>query len=270
MPGPDAPLELAELLGIAVDLVHRAGTIVRDGRGGELAVAAKTTPTDPVTEVDRATERFLVEQLRARRPGDAVLGEEGADRAGSTGIRWLLDPIDGTVNFLYGVPQYAVSVAAERDGETLVGCVHNPVSGETFMAVRGAGSWLGSRKLTATGPAPSLDRAVLGTGFSYDAALRAGQGRVLAGVLPRVANLRRLGAASLDLCFVAAGRLDGYFEQGLAPWDMAAGLLVAREAGAVVSGLHGRPPDQVIAVAASPAVAEELVKLLEELGADQV
>jgi myo-inositol-1(or 4)-monophosphatase len=270
MPDPDTPLELAELLGVAVDLAHQAGTIVRDGRGGELTVAAKTSPTDPVTEVDRATEQFLVEQLRTRRPGDAVLGEEGAERAGSTGIRWLLDPIDGTVNFLYGVPQYAISVAAERDGETLIGCVHNPVSGETFMAVRGAGSWLGSQRLTARGAATSLDQAVLGTGFSYDAGRRAGQGRVLAGVLPRVANLRRLGAASLDLCFVAAGRLDGYYEQGLALWDMAAGLLVAREAGAVVSGLRGRPPNEVIAVAASPAVAGDLVRLLEELGADEV
>ncbi len=205
-----------------------------------------------------------------RRPEDAVLGEEGADRTGSSGIRWLLDPIDGTINFLYGVPQYAVSVAAERDGETLVGCVHNPVSGETFMAVRGAGAWLGSRRLTGTGPASELDRALLGTGFSYDAGRRAGQGRVLAGILPRVANLRRLGAASLDLCFVAAGRLDAYYEQGLAPWDMAAGVLIAREAGAVVTGLRGRPPGPQMAVAATPAVATELIELLEELGADEL
>jgi myo-inositol-1(or 4)-monophosphatase len=270
MPDADIPLELAELLGLAVDLAHRAGTIVRDGRDGNFAVQAKSSPTDPVTEVDRASERFLVQQLHARRPEDAVLGEEGARREGSTGIRWLLDPIDGTVNFLYGVPQYAVSVAAERDGETLVGCVHNPMSGETFMAVRGAGAWLGSRRLTGTGQATSLAGAVLGTGFSYDASRRVAQGRVLVGVLPRVANLRRLGAASLDLCFVAAGRLDAYYEQALAPWDMAAGVLVAREAGAVVTGLRGRPPDQRIAVAASPAVADELVTLLEELGADDV
>jgi myo-inositol-1(or 4)-monophosphatase len=270
MPDVDIPLELAELLGLAVDLAHRAGTIVRDGRDGDLAVATKSTPTDLVTEVDRAAERFLVEQLHTRRPGDAVLGEEGAARDGSTGIRWLLDPIDGTVNFLYGVPMFAVSIAAERDGKELVGCVHNPISGETFMAVAGGGAWLGQRRLTATGPASSLAHAVLGTGFSYDAGRRAGQGRVLAGVLPRVGNVRRLGSAALDLCFVAAGRLDAYYEQGLAPWDMAAGLLVAREAGAVVTGLRGRPPGTPIAVAASPAVADELVALLEELGADEV
>jgi fructose-1,6-bisphosphatase/inositol monophosphatase family enzyme len=153
MPNADIPLELAELLGLAVDLATHAGTIVRDGQHGDLDVAAKSTPTDPVTDVDRAAERYLVEQLHRRRPGDAVIGEEGADREGSSGIRWLLDPIDGTVNFVYGLPQYAVSLAAERDGEAVVGCVHNPVSGETFMAVRGAGAWLGSRRLSATGPA---------------------------------------------------------------------------------------------------------------------
>jgi myo-inositol-1(or 4)-monophosphatase len=273
MADPNVPVEPAELLGVAVDLVHRTGALIRDGRDAEpddLDVATKTTPTDLVTVVDKQAEQFLVEQLHARRPGDAVLGEEGADRAGSSGVRWLIDPIDGTVNFFYGVPQYAVSVAAEWEGQAIVGAVHNPVSGETFMAVRGVGAWLGSRRLTATGRAASLDTAVIGTGFSYDAGRRGAQGRVLAGVLPRVANVRRLGAASLDLCFVAAGRLDGYFEQGLAPWDMAAGALVATEAGAVVTGLHGRPAGPDITVAATPAVADELVALLAELGADEV
>ena len=274
MPNTSTEVEIAELLRVAVDLVHRAGALVRDGRegvdAGDLDVASKTTPTDLVTAVDRRSERFLVAELHERRPGDAVLGEEGADTTGTTGIRWLVDPIDGTVNFLYGVPQYAVSVAAERDGVTLVGAVHNPMSGETFMAVRGAGAWLGSRRLTATAPATSLDGAVVGTGFSYDAGRRGGQGRVLAGVLPRIGNLRRLGSAALDLCFVAAGRLDAYYEQGLMPWDMAAGALVAEEAGAVVTGLRGRPPGPVITVAATTAVAAELVKLLEELGADEV
>jgi myo-inositol-1(or 4)-monophosphatase len=274
MADPEVPIQHAELLGVAVELVHRTGALIRDGQDGagpvDLDVTTKTTPTDLVTAVDKQAEQFLVEQLHARRPGDAVLGEEGADQAGSTGIRWLVDPIDGTVNFYYGVPQYAVSVAAEWQGKTVVGAVHNPVSGETFMAVRGAGAWLGSRPLTAAGRAASLDTAVIGTGFSYDAARRGGQGRVLAGVLPRVGNIRRLGSAALDLCFVAAGRLDGYYEQGLAPWDMAAGALVAQEAGALVTGLRGRPPGPQITVAASPAVADELVALLEELGADEI
>jgi myo-inositol-1(or 4)-monophosphatase len=274
MADPEVPIQSAELLGVAVDLVHRTGALIRAGTEGvdpaDLSVTTKSTPTDLVTVVDKQAEQFLVEQLHARRPGDAVLGEEGADQAGSTGVRWLIDPIDGTVNFYYGVPQYAVSVAAEYEGETVVGAVHNPVSGETFMAVRGAGAWLGSRRLTAAGRASSLDTAVIGTGFAYDAGRRGGQGRVLAGVLPRVANIRRLGSAALDLCFVAAGRLDGYYEQGLAPWDMAAGALVAQEAGALVTGLRGRPPGPQITVAACPAVADELVTLLEELGADEV
>ena len=268
------PVELAELLGIAVDLVHRAGALVRDRRDGlepgDLEVATKTTPTDLVTAVDKRSEGFLADELRALRPGDAVLGEEGADTEGTTGIRWLVDPIDGTVNFLYGIPQFAVSIAAEREGVTLVGAVHNPMSGETFMATRGAGAWRGSRRLTAAAPATSLSSAVLGTGFSYDAGRRGAQGRVLAGVLPRIGNLRRLGSAALDLCFVAAGRLDAYYEQGLKPWDMAAGALVAAEAGAVVTGLRGRPAGPRIVVAATPAVAAELVTLLEELGADGV
>lgn len=272
MADPEVPVQHAELLSVAVDLVHRTGEVIRAGLPGsaDLAVDTKSTPTDLVTEVDKQAEQFLVEQLHQRRPDDAVLGEEGADQAGRTGVRWLIDPIDGTVNFYYGVPQFAVSVAAEFDGQTVVGAVHNPVSGETFMAVRGAGAWLGSRRLTAAGRAASLDTAVIGTGFGYDAGRRGGQGRVLAAVLPRVGNVRRLGSAALDLCFVAAGRLDGYYEQGLAPWDMAAGVLVAQEAGAVVTGLRGRPAGPQIVVAACPSVAEEFVALLEELGADEV
>jgi myo-inositol-1(or 4)-monophosphatase len=263
------------LLDVAVRLARGAGTLVREAREragtGDvgLDVTAKSTPTDLVTEVDRAAERWLVARLAELRPGDAVLGEEGGARSGGSGVRWLLDPIDGTVNFLYGIPQYAVSVAAERDGQVVAGCVHHPPSGETFSAARGAGAWLDGRPLAGGWRAPGLDRAVLGTGFSYDQGRRAAQGRVLSGVLPRVANLRRLGSAALDLCYVAAGRLDAYYEQGLAPWDRAAGALVAEEAGAVVSGLRGRPPGEVT-VAASPAVAGELCTLLEELGADEV
>jgi myo-inositol-1(or 4)-monophosphatase len=198
-----------------------------------------------------------------------VLGEEGARRAGGSGVRWVLDPIDGTVNFLYGLRPYAVSVAAERDGQVVAGCVHDPTSGETFSAVLGGGAWLDGRPLGGRWVAASLDRAVIGTGFGYDEGLRAGQGRVLAAVLPRVANVRRLGSAALDLCYVAAGRLDGYYEYGLKTWDRAAGALIAAEAGAVVGGLRGRPP-AALTVAASPAVAAELRTLLEELGADEL
>jgi myo-inositol-1(or 4)-monophosphatase len=276
VPMPTSDANDPTLLEIAERLARGAGELVREARaapgggpGAGLAVGAKSTPTDLVTEVDRASERWLVGRLAELRPDDAVLGEEGAAKPGGSGVRWLVDPIDGTVNFLYGLRPYAVSVAAERDGVVVAGCVVDPTSGEAFTARRGAGAWLDGRPVGGRWIAPSLDRAVVGTGFAYDEGRRGGQGRVLAGVLPRIANLRRLGSAALDLCYVAAGRLDAYFEQDLKPWDRAAGALIATEAGAVVSGLRGRPPG-VITVAASPAVAAELGTLLEELGADEV
>jgi len=257
-----------ELLSVATELARGAGRIVRaDREHAGVGVAAKSTPTDLVTAVDVACERFLVEQLRTRRPRDGLLGEEGGELAGSSGIRWLLDPIDGTVNYLYGLPQYAVSIAAEAGGVTLAGCVYAPALDEMYTAVRGGGAWLQGRPLVPRWRAGTLDQAVVGTGFGYDAAVRAAQGRVVSALLPRIANIRRLGSAALDLCSVAAGRLDAYFEQRLAPWDRAAGALVAAEAGAVVSGLAGQPADGRITVAASPAVAGELVTLLAELGA---
>ena len=264
--------EGADLLAVAERLARGAGELVRRARAaaaGDLAVDAKSTPTDLVTEVDKASERWLLDRLAGLRPDDAVLGEEGADRAGRSGVRWLLDPIDGTVNFLYGIPQYAVSVAAEVDGVVVAGCVHPPPLGETFTALRGGGAWLDGRPIGGSWRAATLEAAVLGTGFAYDVGRRSGQGRVLAGVLPRVANVRRLGSAALDLCYVGAGRLDAYFEQDLKPWDRAAGGLVAAEAGAVVSGLYGGPPGE-ITMAAAPALADELRTLLEELGADEV
>jgi myo-inositol-1(or 4)-monophosphatase len=259
-----------QLLALAERLARGAGALtVRLRAAGPLGVDAKSTPTDVVTEVDRASERWLSDELARLRPDDAVLGEEGADRAGASGVRWVVDPIDGTVNFLYGLRPYAVSVAAERDGRVVAGAVHDPTSGETFSAALGAGAWLDGARIGGRWLAGALDTAVVATGFGYDAAVRAGQGEVLAGVLPRVGNVRRLGSAALDLCYVAAGRLDGYYEHGLKDWDRAAGLLVATEAGAVVGGLRGRPPGAVT-VAASPAVAAELTALLEQLGADEL
>jgi myo-inositol-1(or 4)-monophosphatase len=257
------------LRSVAEELARGAGELAAGARDRGAGLDAKSTPTDLVTEVDRECERWLAARLAELRPDDAVLGEEGAARGGGSGVRWLLDPIDGTVNFLYGLRPYAVSVAAEAGGRVVAGCVHDPTSGETFSAALGGGALLDGRRLGGRWLAPALDRAVIGTGFGYDAGLRGGQGRVLAGVLPRVANVRRLGSAALDLCYVAAGRLDGYYEHGLKPWDRAAGELVAAEAGARVTGLRGRPPGAVT-VAASPAVAGELCALLEELGADQL
>jgi myo-inositol-1(or 4)-monophosphatase len=234
-----------------------------------LVVTAKSTATDLVTASDRASERWLVEQILAERPEDGVLGEEGANRTGTSGVRWVIDPIDGTVNFVLGLPQYAVSVAAEVHGEVLAGAVCNVASGELFRAVRGGGAYLGAQRLTGPRTVP-LDRAVVGTGFGYDASRRERQSRVVAAVLPVVADIRRMGAASLDLCAVAAGRLDGYFEAGLNRWDYAAGTLIAAEAGCVVTGLRSRLPSDVMTVAAGKSLAPDLIALLERLDADTV
>jgi myo-inositol-1(or 4)-monophosphatase len=263
IPGP------ADLERLCVELADGAAAVVRDRRRDSHAVSAKSTATDLVTEVDRATEQWLVEQLATRRPADAILGEEGGGRPGTSGVRWLLDPIDGTVNFVLGLPHYAVSVAAEVDGAVVAGAVANPVSGETFRARRGGGAWLGDQRLAGPRDIP-LARAVVATGFGYDAGLRSRQVAAAQPLLPRLGDIRRLGAASLDLCFLAAGRVDGYFEAALNPWDHAAGGLVAAEAGCLRSGLHGRPPGRHLYAAAGPGLAAEFFALLESVGAGDV
>ena len=261
--------QIAELEELAVRLAEGAATVVRESRRGAVQVAAKTTATDLVTEVDRAAERWLVERLRAERPGDGILGEEGGDRSGSTGVRWIVDPIDGTVNFVLGLPGYAVSVAVEIRGEVVAGAVANPVTGETFHARLGGGAFLGGERLTGPREVP-LARAVVGTGFGYDATLRARQIAALVPLLPQVGDIRRLGAASLDLCYVAAGRLDAYFEAGLNVWDYAAGGLVAAEAGCRASGLRGRPPSAQLYAVAGAQGAAPFFALLESADVDRV
>lgn len=266
-PSPSPPPDDLERLAVA--LAEGAAAVVRDAGIDALAVSAKSTATDLVTQVDRDTERWLVDQLARRRPDDAILGEEGGGRTGTSGVRWVLDPVDGTVNFVLGIPLYAVSVAAEVDGVVVAGAVCNPVSGELFHARLGGGGYLDGRRLGERREVP-LSRAVVGTGFSYDGQVRRRQVAALAPMLPQIGDVRRLGAASLDLCFLAAGRLDAYFEAGLNPWDHAAGGLVATEAGCVVSGLHGRPPSERLYAAAAPALAESFFALLESEAADSV
>ena len=265
----DAAQRHAELEHLAIELAEGAAELVRSRSGASMRVGAKSSATDLVTEVDRATEHWLVEQLAVRRPHDAVLGEEQGGRDGTSGVRWVLDPIDGTVNFVLGLPVYAVSVAAEVAGRVVAGSVANPASGETFHARLGAGAFLGGVRLTGPRDVP-LAGAVVGTGFGYDASRRARQGSVVARLLPDVADIRRLGAAALDLCFLAAGRIDAYFEAGLNPWDHAAGGLVATEAGCVVSGLRGRSASQRFYAAAGPGLADDFFALLESVDADEV
>ncbi len=264
---------LTELLDLAVEAARRAGALLRDGRPDDLAVAqTKTSPIDVVTEMDIAAEKLITGFLADHRPQDGLLGEEGASSPGTSGVRWVIDPLDGTVNYLYGLPTWAVSIAAERDGETVVGVVEAPMRGETYRAVLGGGAYADGRaradeRRLAVRPSPPLDQALLGTGFGYIQARRAHQADVAQRVIPRVRDIRRGGSAAIDLCDVAAGRLDAYYERGLNPWDLAAGALIAREAGALTGGRPGEPESGELALAASPGLFEPLQEILEDLGA---
>jgi myo-inositol-1(or 4)-monophosphatase len=261
-----------ELLQLAHDAARRAGELLRDGRPADLAVAAtKSSPIDVVTEMDIAAEKLITDLISQHRPADGFLGEEGAASEGTSGIRWVIDPLDGTVNYLYGLPTWAVSIAAEQDGEAVVGVVAAPMRGETYSAVRGrgaraTGAWIGDRRLTCR-PSPPLEQALVSTGFNYVAEVKAHQADVAQRLIPLLRDIRRSGSAAVDLCDVATGRLDGYYERGLNPWDLAAGELIAREAGALTGGRPGERPARDLAVAASPGVFEPLQRLLEDFGA---
>lgn len=262
---PDALLD--ELLEIALAAAGAAGALLLDGRPEHLSVAAtKSAPTDVVTEMDLAAERLLVHEILGRRPDDGLLGEEGASAAGTSGVRWIVDPLDGTVNYLYGLPSWAVSVAAEYRGRVVAGVVAAPHRREVFQAVLGRGASVNGRALRVR-PAPPLAEALVATGFGYVRERRAHQGEVARALLPEVRDLRRAGSAAIDLCDLAAGRLDGYYERGLNPWDYAAGALAAAEAGALVGGRPGEPHSPELTVAAAPGVFEPLQRRLEELGA---
>jgi myo-inositol-1(or 4)-monophosphatase len=258
------------LLKLAVDTAHEAGILIRERREAvtRMAVSAtKSTPTDVVTDSDTAAEQLIRDRLLAARPEDAILGEEGGASDGGSGVRWLVDPIDGTVNYLYGIPQYAVSIAAQQDGDAVAAVVHNPVSLETWTATRGGGAYLDGERVRESG-CDRLEFALVATGFGYDAARRARQAAILAQILPSVRDIRRAGAASLDLCAVAMGRVDGYYERGLGPWDLAAGALIAEEAGAVVGGLAGAAAGPELVIAAGPALFPALHDLLAPMRPD--
>ncbi|OCB59480.1 inositol monophosphatase [Mycobacterium malmoense] len=240
---------------------------------GDGAVRSKSTPTDPVTVVDTETERLLRDRLAELRPGDPILGEEGggpADPAATPvdAITWVLDPIDGTVNFVYGIPAYAVSVGVQVEGVSLAGAVADVVAGRVYSAATG----LGAHVIDEQGVSPlrcaevdDLSMALLGTGFGYSRQRRAAQAELLARLLPVVRDVRRIGSAALDLCMVAAGRLDAFYEHGLQPWDCAAGALIAAEAGARVS-LPGRDVEGAgLVLAAAPGIADELLAALDEI-----
>ena len=237
------------------------------------AVSTKSTDTDPVTIVDTESESLIRELLAARRPGDSILGEEeGGSVAVPDGVRWVVDPIDGTVNFLYGVPAYSVSIGAQVDGMTVAGAVVDVARGVTYSATRGAGAFSDD----GSGPVrlrcndvDEVGLALVATGFGYAASRREVQGALIARLLPQIRDIRRIGSAALDLCMVAAGAVDAHYEHGLSPWDWAAGSLIAEEAGAIVRipDPTSRGSDGDVTLAMAPGIAAELQVLLAGIGA---
>jgi len=263
----------AELLAVARAIALEAGELIFEARRGAVEVAdVKSSSVDVVTQVDRDAESLIRGRLAELRPGDGFLGEESGGGSGTSGLTWVVDPIDGTVNFLYGIPHYAVSIAVvEGDADpqswrALAGVVVNPATGEVFSAAAGAGAHLGEHPIRVANTV-SLDQALVATGFAYRAETRAEQGAAIARLLPRVRDIRRMGTASLDLCAVACGRVNAYYERTLSPWDHAAGALIAEEAGARLTGLPGSRADHRFLLAAHPQMATALASVLAEVGA---
>jgi myo-inositol-1(or 4)-monophosphatase len=259
---PDADAD--ELLGLAVEAARTAGAMLRERfeRGAERTLATKTTPTDLVSEADLESERAIRELLAQRRPDDGVLGEEGGEGApGATGLRWVVDPLDGTVNFLFAIPQWCVSVAVEDASGALAGAIFDPMRGELFQALRSGPAELDGQPLTAS-RCEDLSTAMVATGFAYDAAVRAEQSKVAARLLPRVRDIRRFGSAALDLAWTAAGRFDAYYERAVRPWDVAAGRLICERAGLAVHELPARPGLPWGVLAAPSGLDQELLELV--------
>lgn len=219
-----------ELLIMAEKIARQAGELLLN-RPQAFEVTSKSVAIDIATQMDHDSEKFIVESLLSFRGSDGIIGEEGSERPSTSGITWVIDPVDGTVNYLYGLPGWSVSIAAKDEEGVLVGVVHAPTIGSTWTAIRGGGAYCNGIAIRCNDPVP-LDRALIGTGFVYDVSMRPQQGKVVAALLPRVRDIRRMGSAAVDICFVATGGLDGYFEIGLKEWDLAAAHLIASEAGA--------------------------------------
>jgi myo-inositol-1(or 4)-monophosphatase len=262
----------SQLLDTALTIALRAGELIKRRRGEGVEIAAsKSAPEDIVTLADRESEQLIRDALAEVRPNDGFFGEESEADAGTSGLTWVVDPIDGTVNYAYDIPAYAVSIAVvEGDPDpatwrTLAGVVVNPAIGEVFTATAGGGAFLNDNALRVRSGV-ELPLALIGTGFSYSAERRVRQAAVVRGLIDQVRDIRRIGSAALDLCSIAAGRLDGYYERGLNPWDHAAGALVAREAGARVGGLAGAPEGKDLLIAAEPGLFTRLETVLASLG----
>jgi myo-inositol-1(or 4)-monophosphatase len=274
--GPDA----GELLALAVDAAQAAAVMLAAGRpagpaGRPEVAGTKSSPTDVVTEMDRSAEELIRARLLAARPDDAILGEEGGatGEPGAGRVRWVVDPLDGTVNYLYGLADWSVSIAAEVDGTVVAGAVTAPAHREVFTATLGGGAWLhagdGPPVALRCNTGVPLDRALVSTGFGYEVARRVVQGQVAGALLPQVRDIRRGGSCAVDLCSLAAGRVDAYYERGVNYWDYAAGGLVATEAGALLGGLAGRPASPSMTIAAEPKLFGQLRDLLASLDAER-
>ena len=250
------------LLELAVEAAHRAGAVLLDRFGaGPSGVRTKSTTTDLVSDADTEAERAIFDTIRAQRPGDGRIGEEGTTVASSTGVTWVVDPLDATVNYLFGIPVWCVSVAAEDAEGPLAGAIHDPNRNETFTAARGGGAFLNGRPIRVS-DRDDLTTALIATGFAYDRGLRAFQARVVAEVLPLVRDVRRGGSAALDLAGVACGRVDGYYESSTERWDKAAGVLLVREAGGIVTDLPNPSGTSPGVVAAGPGIHAALDALV--------
>jgi len=264
------------LQNVAVKLAREAGELIVRRRAGHIEVAnTKSSDVDVVTAVDKESEEFLYTRLQELCPGDGFLGEEGQVQESTTGVTWVVDPIDGTVNFLYNIPHYAVSIAAVTGDPTPgswqveAGAVFNPATGELFHAARGQGSFLGETRLQIATP-PPMNLALLATGFAYSTAMRQEQVRILAELIGEVRDIRRMGTASLDLAAVAAGRVDVYFERTLNPWDHAAGELLVTEAGGIIAGIRDLPQGREGIFAGHPTLVSQLKARVSEVGGDRL
>jgi myo-inositol-1(or 4)-monophosphatase len=253
------------------DLAETAAVAAAELLGGALgsnraSIDTKSTATDLVTEMDRAAEQLIVGRLLDARPEDGVLGEEGADHPGRSGVRWIIDPLDGTTNYVYRHPGVSVSIAAELGGTVVAGVVVDVFTGDRFRAARGSGATRNGEAIQVS-TETEIARALVATGFGYRTDQRRHQGRVVGRILAHIRDIRRMGSAALDLCSVACGRVDAYYELSLSPWDFAAGALIAAEAGAAVVDLDGAPPTSAPLLAANPALASALRSLLLAAGA---
>lgn len=248
-----------ELLRFAKELAVGGGDILRTfAQHARTSIDTKSSSVDLVTDADKATEKFLVDAIRNRRPDDGILGEEGTDDQTQSGVRWIIDPLDGTTNFVYSIPMYSVSIGATVNGIPVAGAVYNPILDELYCASTGSGAFLNDAPLK-TNDVRELETALVGTGFAYEAAMRAHQGTIAAELLPQIRDIRRAGSAALDLCNVASGRVDAYYEHAVKPWDVTAGYVIATEAGAKVTGLEGDLPHFNVLAAATAELYDLLL-----------